>query len=119
MITLDIPAVPSVNHLFANNKRDGRSKTKHYRAWRAQATAAILAQGRPRLLGPYEIHLAHNPRGRRADLGNLEKAASDILVHTGVIEEDSKARRICMWFDYDLPAHVGCRVTLKEWEAGQ
>jgi crossover junction endodeoxyribonuclease RusA len=44
--------------------------------------------------GPYKLTiLAVKPDKRKRDLGNLEKAISDILVSQGIVEDDS----LCEW----------------------
>lgn len=108
MITLDLPKPPSLNNIFSNIPGRGRAKSKSYRTWRTHAALEIMRQGRPTMSGRYELEIRH--RRRPADLGNLEKAVSDILVHARVVEDDRKAERILMWWDDSLPQGIDCRV---------
>ena len=56
----------------------------------------IRSQTRVKVTGSYKLTiLAVRPDKRRRDLGNLEKAVSDILVSTGVIEDDC----LCEWLE--------------------
>ena len=56
----------------------------------------IRSQTKSKVTGPYKLTiLAVRPDKRRRDLGNLEKAVSDILVSVGIIEDDS----LCEWLE--------------------
>ena len=56
----------------------------------------IRSQTRNKVVGPYKLTiLAVKPDKRKRDLGNLEKAVSDILVSVGVVEDDS----LCEWLE--------------------
>jgi crossover junction endodeoxyribonuclease RusA len=49
-----------------------------------------------KIIGAYKLTiLAVRPDKRRRDLGNLEKAVSDILVSQNIIEDDS----LCEWLE--------------------
>lgn len=112
MIQLDLPKPPSLNNIYANVPGKGRVRSKPYRAWRIKAAQEILIQGRPSMRGRYELEIRYRRRPN-CDLGNLEKAVSDALVHAGVVEDDRHSDRICLWWDDSLPAGVDCRVHIK------
>jgi len=110
-VRLELPFPPSTNNLFANaGKR--RIKTAAYSAWLDLASIGIKDSHRLNL-GPYSLHIClRRPDKRRRDLGNLEKAVSDLLVANGVIQDDSLSQRITLQWDDDLPAE--CVVIVQE-----
>lgn len=56
----------------------------------------IRSQTRDRVSGKYKLTiLAVKPDKRRRDLGNLEKAVSDILVTARIVEDDN----LCEWLE--------------------
>lgn len=69
----------------------------------------LLSQKKePTITGAYILELSFGrPDKRYRDLGNLEKAVSDLLVHHKIIEDDRFAERIVLQWEKDL---VGCRV---------
>lgn len=80
-------------------RRNGRAATPRYKAWEARAILDL--RGAPAVLGPVEVEYSYRrPDRRRRDLGNLEKATSDLLVRGGVIEDDSLiSTMILRWVD--------------------
>lgn len=97
---LVMPYPPSANALWRNVK--GRTlKSAAYRSWLQEALLLLRAQRAPHVAGSYSLAIvADRPDNRRRDLGNLEKAVSDCLVHAGVIEDDHLAKSIIMaWSD--------------------
>lgn len=126
-VTFDLPRPPSVNGLWRSVnaherkmaamrgvKLPGRLKSEPYMAWLKEAGLVIMAS-RVKLevreiKGPYRLAII--VRRGAADLGNLEKSVSDLLVEMRVIEDDSLAEQIVLgWGDV-----VGCRVTIQSWE---
>jgi crossover junction endodeoxyribonuclease RusA len=106
-ITLTLPWPPATNNLFKNLPR-GRARTDRYDAWIAQATAAVRAQGVRGLKGPFCISIECSPPDkRRRDLDGLAKAPLDLLVSTGVIEDDHLARRILLAWSEAPPSKPG------------
>lgn len=95
-----VPYPPSVNRIW-RNVRGKTLKSAEYRAWLAEALVALRAQHAPAVKGSYSLAIvADRPDRRQRDLGNLEKAISDLLVHAGVIEDDHLAKSIIMaWSD--------------------
>lgn len=104
-IRLHLPFPPSVNSLYGNGgSRRGRHKTKGYESWIALASVAIKDSHRQRL-GPYSLSIcleAPDKRGR--DIGNLEKAVSDLLVMHGIVKDDRYCQRLLMTWGTGLPA---------------
>lgn len=106
MISLLIPKPPSVNSLFSDRRRGGRvvgrTKSKRYRAWIAEATAAILSLPRDQrapVSGPYRLRLEIGRR-KGSDLDNFLKAASDLAVSLRLIDDDRHcASLIAVWAD--------------------
>lgn len=109
MIILDLPVPPSVNALFFNAKK-GRVRTSIYNDWRTEAGWILKMQKAQAISGPVSLAYQVEDKGR-ADLGNLEKAITDLLVTHGMIEGDGRdvVRKITMeWADVQ-----GCRVTVQ------
>lgn len=114
MVTFDLPEVPSVNNLYLNIRgRGGRVKTPQYRAWIEEAALKLNSQRVPLIRGKYFLLATFARKDkRRRDLGNKEKALSDILVSQGVIEDDSLAQEITLRWD-QTGSIKGCRVELR------
>lgn len=118
MIQLDLPKPPSLNGIFRNtsDRRRPRVKTQKYHAWRADAFAAILEQGRPRIHGPYDLEIMLQQGRYTGDLGNYEKAISDALVDARVVEDDSLMQRLVLFWA-KLPEGIDCTVIVRPAEA--
>lgn len=97
-----VPVPPSTNQLYANVPGKGRVKTKAYKDW--------LAAAEPHLYGlsvpppPWSIRYTitagegwHDGR----DIGNTEKALTDLLVGVGLLANDNSrhVRRIVIELD--------------------
>ncbi|HDA7431526.1 TPA: RusA family crossover junction endodeoxyribonuclease, partial [Staphylococcus aureus] len=86
---VNMPFPPSTNNLFINVAK-GRIPSARYADWRQEAGWSLKAQ-RPRSIkGPVILkYLFQEGQDRRKrDIGNLEKAATDLLVEHKVIESD-------------------------------
>lgn len=93
MIRIELPYPPTTNTLFRNAGKS-RVKTLGYRDWIKLASVSIKDSHRQGI-GPYHISIAlKRPDMRRRDIGNLEKAVSDLLVSHGVIQDDSLCQRL-------------------------
>lgn len=89
MITLSLPLAPSVNRLWRiAGKR--MIKSPQYKAWLEEAGWMIRQQTRDTIDGEYAIHIRAQRVNKRADLDNLLKATSDLLVSMKVVEDDSQ-----------------------------
>jgi crossover junction endodeoxyribonuclease RusA len=106
-ISLSLPWPPGVNNLYANIGRR-RIPTARYKAWREGAALAVRAQGVRGLKGPFCIALEYTPPDRRrVDLDGRAKAVLDLLVSTGIIEDDHLARRILLAWSEAPPSKPG------------
>lgn len=84
--TYNLSSWISVNNLFLNVKGRGRVISNDYRIWRDRMGWELLEQRPKKIKGP--VALRYEFKRGRADLGNLEKACTDLLVTHGVIEND-------------------------------
>ena len=86
--TIDLPRPPpSANNLFPTGKNRRRYRSADYEAWLFEAGYALEKQKPPEFIGP--VRLEYEFKRGRVDLGNLEKATTDLLVKHGVIQGDS------------------------------
>lgn len=100
MIQFSLPYPPSANNLFPGKAR--RFPSKAYKAWRAAAGPMVPAG---HIDGPYTLRICLERPDRRArDLGNLEKAISDLLKEEGLIADDRFMNRLEMWWSERTPA---------------
>lgn len=110
VITLPFPV--SVNGLFSNGK-SGRFKSPRYEAWLAEAGYALMVQRPPHVKGPVKLfyEFQDGSDGRRRDIGNLEKAPTDLLVSHNIIEDDNDkiVREINLRWNRNIS---GARVTI-------
>lgn len=116
-VTIFLPMPPSANALYANAEGGGRFKTKEYTDWLDEAGWRLQEQRPGRIAGRYviEIEIPRAADNRRRDLGNREKAVSDLLVKQRVIQDDSLAERIVStWGD-----GTEAKITLTKWSAAQ
>ena len=116
MLTFRLPRPLSQNGLYYNHRGGGRAASQAHRVWRMEAMQEISAQRAlfpvKAILGPYRITIVVSrvPRsGKRADLGNLEKCVSDVLVKMGIVRDDSDAEEIILRWG----TVAGCEVTLE------
>lgn len=88
MIALKIPFPPSANN-YLRQTGNRRYFTKRAAAFRNEV-AVICAQERIKaLVGRMTIHYTfHAPNRRRYDIFNMEKAATDALMHAGCFADD-------------------------------
>ena len=111
-ITLDLPMPTSVNALY--NWGAG-CKSDKYEGWIKEAGWELLAQKPGRIVGKYsmKILVSRPTRAGRFDLGNREKALSDLLVKHRVLSDDSLAEKITLeWCNALAAGRV--RVTVTE-----
>lgn len=106
-VSLDLPFPPSVNGLYAGKER--RYKSPAYKTWQSKAVQCLTDA--PMVDGPVSVvYTFTRPDKRKRDLGNLEKAVSDILVKMSVIEDDSFIADMRLkWGETDK----GCRVEIE------
>lgn len=115
MSSFILPMPPSANGLFANGKHGGRFKTQRYCDWINEAGVEIMRQRPHKYVGPVTLlYEVQRPKGRRFDLGNREKALTDLLVSHRIIQadDDTIVQEIRLkWAGDDLS---GVRVTVSE-----
>ena len=116
MITLDLPAPPSVNRM----RRIDLAAHRLALAWARTADNIVMAQ-RTRMAaksikGPFELHVVIDATRTRMDLDNGLKALIDYLRRIEVIEDDGQKymRRLVVELG---EAPEGCRITLLPWGA--
>lgn len=106
LVSVVLPLAPSVNELYRNRTKQeiangramgialrGRARTERYRTWARAAGNALIAAKPGRIEGRYSLTITIAETARM-DLGNAEKALSDLLVKHGVVDDDKKASLI-------------------------
>ena len=114
VVTIELSQLPpSANAIWIWTPR-GVARSPSYRIWRDASLWELKAAKPAKIAGPYALHLRFNRtcKGGKADLGNLEKATSDVLQAAGVIEDDKHAQHIESEWVSDGPA-VWARVIAK------
>jgi crossover junction endodeoxyribonuclease RusA len=108
-----LPFPPSVNNLFVNGK-NGRFRSPKYESWITQAGNEILRQRPAKITGPVNLiyEFQEGQDNRKRDLGNLEKATTDLLVAHQIIEADdgSIVRKISLAWN---PSIEGALVSIE------
>ena len=106
-LVLHLPLPPPLSACFKNAAKRGRVTTKRYDAWQQIALLRAREQMRDLRWPPYFVNVQVDyqfgrPDKRIRDLGNLEKATSDLLVKLGVLRDDSQIVDLRMrWADVD------------------
>lgn len=113
-IKIILPYPPSVNRLWRINKTGGMHRSAEYTAWRKHAEWAVHGQVKGKsITGEYTLEIAAvKPDKRRRDLGNLEKAISDLLQKVEVIKDDYLCQDIHIYWVKTGPE---CLIILKEY----
>ena len=99
-----LPKPPSVNGLFATGRHGKRYRSQKYEDWIHAAGVEIMRQRPNKIAGQVSLlyEFAEPKDKRKHDLGNLEKATTDLLVAHGIIQADDNSivREIrLMWAD--------------------
>jgi Holliday junction resolvase RusA-like endonuclease len=103
---------PPLSACFNNAKDSGRVKTKRYKDWIELASTETRRQLMLMFTLPITAPIAVTyslvkPDNRKRDLGNLEKGLSDILVSTGIIEDDSLIEDLRLkWVESEHPVTI-------------
>jgi Holliday junction resolvase RusA-like endonuclease len=122
ILCIDLPLPPSVNELTVNLKNGGRAKSMVYKKWIEEARWHVMMAwrqaGKPQWPAetPMSIRIEAGLEGRRRDLGNLEKAISDLLVANLPVPDDKFFDRILIERRDDIPGIA--RVTVAALEQG-
>lgn len=93
-------------------------RSEEYTSWSKHAEWAVAAQVRGQhISGEYMLEIiAVKPNKRRRDLGNLEKAVSDLLQKAGVIEDDYLCQDIHLRWAKTGPE---CLIVIRKYEDGK
>lgn len=96
MIELQLPFPPSVNQAYRNVAGRGRVKSRAYINWIKDADIALYGQNKnERIGGPFVCEIiAKEPDRRRRDVDNIIKVVLDYIVAAGLVDDDSRCRRI-------------------------
>ena len=107
-----------MNRLWRTTKTGGMHRSTEYNAWCKHAEWAITAQVKGQhIAGEYTLEiLAVKPDKRRRDIGNLEKAVSDLLQKVKVIEDDYLCQDIHLRWAKTGPE---CLIFVRKYEDGQ
>lgn len=96
----NITLPPSTNDIWARAMSGQVRLSDAYRAWKRSAGWELKLQRQPSIKGHYTLAIRVQTGSTKADLGNLEKATSDLLQELRIIENDSLSRRITLeWAD--------------------
>jgi Holliday junction resolvase RusA-like endonuclease len=105
-VVLHMPSPPSVNAMYGTNWATKRRFTsKEGEVWFSAAADEVKRQLPPTApVVPGAVRVLYEygriPDGRKRDLLNLEKAATDLLVKLQVIEDDSRVQEATLrWVD--------------------
>jgi crossover junction endodeoxyribonuclease RusA len=92
--------------------------SQKYAAWKKHAEWAVVGQVKGKnITGEYTLEIvAVKPDKRRRDLGNLEKAVSDLLQKVKIIEDDYLCQKITMQWAKTGPE---CLIILRKYEDGE
>ena len=85
-----LPFPVSVNALYFNVPKRGRVKTARYKAWIAEADAALMQQTLERFTGRVDLDIRCGGGRKNSDISNLIKCVEDTLVRNGVLIDDKK-----------------------------
>lgn len=92
MITVTLPAPPSVNEAWANVPGKGRVKTRRYTDWISNATwklqLQLKEQETQRIAGRCIVVIGVERHSQTADIDNRVKPLLDLLVSQNVIDDD-------------------------------
>lgn len=102
-----LPWPPSVWKLYGKRPSGKKYRTKEYDDWRREAGWLLKTQKIQPIVGPVSAHLRLTPPDKRQrDADNYEKAAFDLLVNLGVIQDDNSKilrSKLTEWADDDQP----------------
>ncbi|KKJ75422.1 hypothetical protein WH95_18445 [Kiloniella litopenaei] len=84
----------SLNNAYKNVKGRGRVKTAEYKAWIMALQYEFKSQLRHKIEGPYKLIIRVNQHVTKADVDNLIKPISDVLVSIGATDDDRKMRGV-------------------------
>lgn len=94
-VVFSLPIPPSANNLYRNAGGRGRVKSVEYVRWQIYAATFVPRLVRLPAARPYALAI-DAPLGRRRDLGNIEKAITDLLVTIGLVPDDRWCDELCL-----------------------
>jgi Holliday junction resolvase RusA-like endonuclease len=100
--SLQLPLLPSTNHLFFNVKGRGRVRSKRYASWHRDAGWRIRAAKVPKAPGRIVVTVRAALPNRPRDLDNIVKPLLDALTTFNVIEDD----KLVTWLAAEWAAAV-------------
>ena len=91
-VFLTVPTPPSLNKSYNRRKGPGRDRflSKAARDWKAEAKTAVRLQKPAHVCGPVIVVLNIERKSASADVDNRVKLLLDLLVKSGVIDDDRK-----------------------------
>lgn len=112
-VTVCLPFPPSVNNLHINVPGRGRVAAPEYRAWKKLAGAQLDIQRPRKVHGRYRAVMTfERPDRRLRDVCNYEKAASDLLVSHGIVDDDHLSKRVILEWAEDETPRKDAQVTI-------
>lgn len=113
VVAITMPVPPSVNNAYVNIPGRGRVPGKQLRQWKELAGWEVLQQRPKRVNGDVsiQIEVARFQSKSRNDIDNRIKAALDLLVSLGIIEDDSRVVKVSAEWTHRKDAPP-CRVVV-------
>ena len=102
-----LPRPPSVNGMYDQRKSGKRVKSKAYLEWMRRSKPILQNQMIEKRIfkaidRPVSVLITIEPNTRhKQDAANYEKAVSDIMVHMGVLSDDSLIQTNMQRIDWD------------------
>lgn len=112
MTRIELPFPVPLSACFTNAAGRGRVATPRYKAWQTEALWSVKQQRAQPIDGPVSVYVRLvAPDKRHRDAGNCDKAICDILVKSGIIQDDSNRYVRLLTYEWcdDGPA---CLVTV-------
>ena len=93
-VVLRLPRPPSVNNAYERKEGFTMHKAPHHKEWIRHARLELWGQNWRPFTGPLAVLYEFPKVNQIEDVANFEKAASDFLVRTSIIKDDS-----LIWFN--------------------
>jgi Holliday junction resolvase RusA-like endonuclease len=88
-IIIALPLLPPSSNALFKNARKGRVKTDAYNSWLSQMGLLVRNQCKVRMPGRSNVAILIEDKDNGADCDNRIKPAIDLLVHLGILQDDS------------------------------